>query len=272
MVLDDRPTIDPNTPSVARVYDFYLGGENYYPSDTALADHLDGIVPGIRGLAINNRRYLIRVASTLARDYGIRQFIDNGTGLPTQNNVHQVVQRIAPDSRVVYVEKDPVVLAHNREHELTPKDGSAAFVQADIRDVETIFSDAATRRLINLDEPVAVLYISVLHCIPDKDRPAELVRDVMSRMAPGSFLAISHLVSDLPEIRWRITGLMAESTGGDWGQVRTADDIAGYFRGLEPVPPGIGEVTRWRPDDTPPVEQTQDLWEWGGVARKPPTA
>jgi hypothetical protein len=263
----ELPGIDPSKAHVARMYDYYLGGENNFEADRMACLELDKIVPGTRGLAINNRNYLVRVVRALATDYGIRQFIDIGTGLPTQNNVHQVAKQADPGARVVYVDIDPIVSVHARA--LIPDDGSTAFILEDVRRTEAILDHPDTRRLIDLSEPVAVLYISFLHQIPDRDDPAGLVGRMMGRLAPGSFLALSHLVSPDPELRTRLTDLMLEVTEGNWGRVRTRPEVERYFSGLDVIPPGLVEITTWRPDGTAAEEQTFDWIEYGGAARKP---
>ena len=265
--LDELPGIDPSKAHVARMYDYYLGGDNNFEADRIACMALDKIVPGTRGLAINNRNYLARVVHALADDYGVRQFIDIGTGLPTQDNVHQVARRIHPEARVVYVDCDPIVAVHAKA--LIPDDGSTAFLLEDARRTEDILSHPDTQRLINFDEPAAALYISFLHQIPDPDDPGGLVRLMMSHLAPGSFVAISHLVSADPELRARLTDLMLNATEGNWGRVRTKPEVDKFFGGLEAIPPGLVEITTWRPGDTAAEEQTYDWIEYGGVARKP---
>jgi hypothetical protein len=265
--IEDLPGIDPSKAHVARMYDYYLGGDNNFEADRIACMELDKIVPGTRGLAINNRNYLVRVVRTLANDYGIRQFIDIGTGLPTQNNVHQVAKQAHSDARVVYVDLDPIVSVHGRA--LIPDDGSTVFILEDVRQTEDILNHPDTRRLIDLSEPVAVLYISFLHQIPDRDDPAGLVRRMTSRLAPGSFVALSHLVSADPELRARLTDLMLNVTEGNWGRVRTKAEVERYFGDLDVIPPGLVEITTWRPDGTAAEEQTFDWIEYGGVARKP---
>jgi hypothetical protein len=264
--IEDIPGINPGKAHVARMYDYYLGGDNNFEADRIACTALDEIVPGTRGLAINNRNYLVRVVRTLATDYGVRQFIDIGTGLPTRNNVHQVAREAHPDARVVYVDKDPIVSVHARA--LIPGDGSTVFLLEDVMHTEEILNHPDTRRLIDFDQPVAALYISFLHQIPDRDDPAGLVRTMMSRLAPGSFVAMSHLVSADPELRSRLTDLMLNATEGNWGRVRTRPEVDRYFAGLEVIPPGLVEITTWRPESTAAEEQTYDWIEYGGVARK----
>jgi len=264
--IEELPGIDPSKAHVARMYDYYLGGDNNFESDRIACMELDKLVPGTRGLAINNRNYLVRVVRTLARDYGVRQFIDIGTGLPTQDNVHQVAKAAHPDARVVYVDCDPIVSVHGRA--LIPDDGSTTFLLEDVRHTDDILNHPDTQRLINFDEPVAALYISFLHQIPDRDDPGGLVRLMMNRLAPGSFVAMSHLVSADPELRARLTDLMLNATQGNWGRVRTKPEVGTFFAGLDVIPPGLVEITTWRPDDMATEEQTHDWIEYGGVARK----
>jgi hypothetical protein len=263
--IEDLPGIDPSKAHVARMYDYYLGGENNFEADRIACMELDKVVPGTRGLAINNRNYLVRVVRTLATEYGIRQFIDIGTGLPTQDNVHQVARRAHPDARVVYVDIDPIVSVHGSA--LIAGDNSTAFILQDVRRTGDILSHPDTRRLIDFSQPVAALYISFLHQIPDADDPAGLVSAMMSQLAPGSFVAMSHLVSADPQLRKKLTGLMLNATEGNWGRVRTKAEVDQFFAGLDVIPPGLVEITTWRPDSTAAEEQTFDWIEYGGVAR-----
>lgn len=265
---DDFPEIDTRTASVARVYDYMLGGSDNYEIDRRVADMGEDLMPGSYAMTRNNRRYLERVARHLAGECGIRQFIDNGSGLPTQNNVHQVAQRAAPQSKVVYVEIDPVVLAHGRVKALMAENDSTAFIEADASDTARILSHPDTQRLINFDEPVAVFYISFLHCIPDARDPRGVVRQMIDRLAPGSYIAISHLTSDDPQVRDKVTRFILESTGGHWGRVRSREEVAGFFDGLELLPPGLVKVNEWHPDGSEEPD-SPDWFEYGGVARKP---
>ncbi len=265
--IEDLPGIDPSKAHVARMYDYYLGGENNFEADRMACVELDSVVAGIRGMAINNRRFLVRLVRTLAADYGIRQFLDIGSGLPTQENVHQIAQRADPGARVVYVDMDPIVAVHGRS--LIADDASTAFILEDARNTGAILDHPETRRLIDFTEPAAVLFITFLHQIPDHDDPAGLVRRLMAPFAPGSFLAISHPVAGDPELRTQITEIATRTTEGHFGRVRARAEVDQFFSGLEVIPPGLVEVTGWRPDDLPPVEQTYDLIEYGGAGRKP---
>lgn len=197
---------------------------------------------------MNNRRFLQRVVKVLAADHGIRQFLDHGSGLPTQDNVHQVAQRIDPDTHVVYVDNDPMVLVHGRA--LLEQDERTAVIHADMRETDAIFSHPDTRRLIDFDQPVAVLFNSVMHCIPDSDTdgPLAVVRRVIERLVPGSFVVMCQLVSEDPEVRKFVTDFMDQATQGHWGRVRQEKDVAGWFEGTEILDPGLVEVSTWRPD------------------------
>ncbi|MGI5167009.1 SAM-dependent methyltransferase [Spirillospora sp. CA-253888] len=259
--------IDPTTPSVARMYDYYLGGKDNYAADREASEQLAQTAPSTRVLAVNNRRFLQRAVRHVAEREGIRQFLDHGSGLPTQDNVHQIAQRVDPASRVVYVDNDPIVLAHGRA--LLADNDRTTVITADMRDQETVTGHPDVLRLIDFDEPLAVLFVSVLHCVPDSDDPGGLLRRVMDRLAPGSVVVLSHLVSADAEVRARLTDFMLSATGGNWGRVRAAEDIVPWFEGLEVLDPGLVEVSSWRPgpDDVP--QETTEWIEFGGVARKP---
>ncbi|UED87625.1 SAM-dependent methyltransferase [Streptomyces profundus] len=260
--------VDVNVPSVARIYDYALGGKDNYAVDREAFDQLEQTAPSTRPLAINNRRFLQRAVRILAEEYGIRQFVDHGSGLPTQDNVHQISQRIDPESRVIYIDNDPIVLAHGRA--LLEENANTAVIQADFRNTEGIFDHPDVRRLINFDEPVAALFVSVLHCITDEDDPGALVREVIRRLPSGSFLVINQLVSDDEALRDSISSFMDGATQGNWGRVRQQADVRRYFDGLEILDPGLVEISTWRPDsDLGPKQQTEEWIEFGGVARKP---
>ncbi|POX46439.1 SAM-dependent methyltransferase [Streptomyces sp. Ru72] len=261
-------SIDATVPTAARMYDYYLGGKDNYAADRAACEELDKVVPSTRALALNNRRFLQRVVRTLAQEYGIRQFLDHGSGLPTQDNVHQVAQRIDPSSHVVYVDSDPMVLVHGRA--LLEQDERTAVIQADMRDTETIFTHPETRRLIDFSQPVAVLFNSVMHCIPDSetDGPPALVRRVAERLVPGSFMVMCQLVSEDAQVRDFVTNFMDQATQGHWGRVRQEKDVEAWFDGMDILEPGLVEVSTWRPDsEVAPRQLTQEWIEFGGVGR-----
>ncbi|MDQ0957001.1 hypothetical protein QFZ66_000879 [Streptomyces sp. B4I13] len=260
--------IDETIPTAARMYDHYLGGRDNYAADRAACEELDKVVPSTRALALNNRRFLRRAVRTLAQEHGIRQFLDHGSGLPTQDNVHQVAQRVDPSAHVVYVDNDPMVLVHGRA--LLEQDERTTVIHADLRDTKTVLDHEDTRRLIDFSEPVAVLFNSVFHCVPDSesDGPQAVVRRVTERLAPGSCLVMCQLVSEDAEVRAFVTDFMDKATQGNWGRVRQEKDVAALFDGLEILHPGLVEVSAWRPDtDVAPRQLTQEWIEFGGVGR-----
>lgn len=263
---DDFPDIDTKTASGARVYDYMLGGTDNYAVDRIAADQAEDMLPGTKAMARNNRRYLERVVRYLAKDCGIRQFIDNGSGLPTQTNVHQIAQRIAPDSQVIYIDNDPVVLRHQKVNALAENENTA-FILADARHVGEILDHPDTTRLLNFHEPTAALYMTFLHFIPDQDDPWGMVRQMMSRLAPGSYLVISHLVSDDPDVRQLMTEFIGTASKGHFGRVRKKREVRAFFEGLELVEPGLVNVNSWRPDGREEAQSGQWI-EFGGVGRK----
>ncbi|QKW19600.1 SAM-dependent methyltransferase [Kitasatospora sp. NA04385] len=262
--------VDVSVPSAARMYDWLLGGRNNFPSDRAACEQLLEIAPSTKELALNNRAFLRRVVREIAQRYGIRQFIDHGSGLPVQDNVHQVAQAVAPESRVVYVDNDPIVLSYGRA--LLDENPNVAIVGADMTDTGAVHGDGRVRELIDFTEPVAALFVSVLHCVPDKADPAGMIRRTVERLAPGSVVVICQLVSERAEIRDAVTRLMEEQTGGRWGRVRTQEEVRGYFEGLRIEEPGLLDVTDWLPDRDPRFVRRQltDEWiEYGGLALVP---
>ncbi len=257
--------IDANTPSVARMYDWLLGGVENYACDRAACAELLKVAPSSRMLARDNRDFLRRVVRVLAEEYGVRQFLDHGSGLPTQDNVHQVVQRIDRRSRVVYIDNDPIVLAHGRT--TLEENDQTAIINADMRDTEAIFAHPEVGRLIDLTQPVAALFVSVLHCLSDDDA-TKLVKRVAGKLAPGSFLVVCQLVSDDAQVRHEVTELMVRATHGRWGRVRERREVEEYFAGMTVIPPGLTDVTYWRPAAQRPRRlHTKEWVEWGGVAR-----
>ncbi|MEU6082529.1 SAM-dependent methyltransferase [Streptomyces sp. NPDC047108] len=260
--------VDTTVPSVARMYDYFLGGKVNYPSDHEAAEKLLKVVPSTQVLAINNRRFLQRAVRVLAQEHGIRQFVDHGSGLPTQDTVHRIAQRVDERSRVLYVDNDPIVHAYGRT--LLEENENTAVLQADLRDTDAVLGSPEARRLLDLGRPLGVLFVSVLHCIPDRDDPAGLIRRVAERVAPGSVFVICQLVSEDRSTRDSVTDFMNTSTHGNWGRVRQEHEVRRYFDGLEILDPGLVEVSTWRPDGDRTLKQLTREWiEWGGIAVKP---
>jgi hypothetical protein len=256
--------IDTGIPHIARVYDYWLGGKDNFAADRKVGDETMAAWPaipeGVRGV----RAYLGRVVRYLAGEAGIRQFLDIGTGIPAANNTHEVAQSVAPDARVVYVDNDPIVLAHARAL-LVGVTAPTAYIDSDARDIGRILAEAAQR--LDFSQPVAVMFISLLHLIPDADDPAAIVAAAMDAVPSGSYLALSHMASDImPErtadIRERLNRAMPEQH-----TFRSREQVSALFTGLTLVEPGVVRLPEWRPDS--PEDISNPVPQWGGVARKP---
>jgi hypothetical protein len=249
--------------SPARMYDYFLGGKDNLAADRKAAEKVIAAYPQARGLARANRRFLTRAVWYLA-ERGIRQYIDLGSGLPTSPNVHEVARNVRPDARVVYVDSDPVAASHIRA--LSCPDDGVAMVERDIRLAQEIIADRRLAGVIDWSAPVAVLAVAVLHFIPDADNPAEIMAAFRWRMAPGSYLVISHATSDgagrgvLSEIKQAYQRSTAPAVA------RASAGIGSLFTGLDLVEPGLVDVSQWRPDTSQKPTRIRFL---AGVGRKP---
>jgi S-adenosyl methyltransferase len=263
------PEIDITRPHPARMYDYYLGGKNHYAADREVADKVLAGAPSARTGPRENRAFLGRAVRFLAAEAGIRQFLDIGTGLPTTNSVHEVAQRIAPSSRVVYVDNDPLVLAHARALLTSSPQGRTTYIQADLRDPAAILADAATKDVIDFSQPVALMLVAILHFIPDEFRPAEILKTLLDALPPGSYLVASQVsMEDNPALIGN--AMSAYRAAGLPAQARDAGDFARLaFDGLELVPPGVVLVSEWRPETQGPRPAPAELSLYGGVGRKP---
>ncbi|MFE9423127.1 SAM-dependent methyltransferase [Kitasatospora sp. NPDC006697] len=237
---------DQSKPSIARIYDYLLGGHDNHPVDRAIGDIFINDLPGSPAIARANRQALIRAVGAIA-DEGVSQFVDLGSGLPTEDNVHQVAQRHSPDARVVYVDHDPSAVVRSRA--LLAGDERTVVIEADLRDPERIHGDPAVRALIDFDRPVGVIFSGVLHHLNDSERPAEPVRRWAELVAPGSRFYISHFRSGRNgETRAVEQKLQASLGRGRW---RTDEEIAALFGDLELLEPGVVPCTLWRPEGVP---------------------
>ncbi|GAA0315138.1 SAM-dependent methyltransferase [Actinoallomurus spadix] len=255
------PGIDVRTPSPARIYDVFLGGKDNYAADRAAAQIAIEAGPDIPRAARENRAFLGR-AVRFAVESGIRQFIDLGTGLPTQGNVHEVAQSLDAGARVVYVDNDPIVLAHARA--LLPPSRTTTVIQADFRDPAAILSHPKTRSLIDFDQPVAVLMLAVLHFAAD-DEIRATIATFRDAMPPGSLLIVSHSTTEgHPETGDQATGAWKNATARL--QSRTQKEIEALFDGFDLLDPGVVWVPQWRPD---PGADEGTRWMYAGVARRP---
>jgi hypothetical protein len=270
-VADWTTQINTGVPNPARIYDYLLGGKDNFPADRGVAEQLITIAPVTRDVAEDNRAFLRRVVRFLAREAGIRQFIDLGSGLPTQGNVHEIAQAVAPDARVVYVDNDAMVVTHSRA--LLAGDNTVA-IQADLRECDVILTHPEIRELIDFNQPVALLLVAILHFIPDDQDPLGIVARFRDALPTGSYLAISHGTRDIP-VRPDMSAEEMAEMGAKVEQLyqlttsslvtRTRAEVERFFDGLELVDPGLVEIQRWRPDDQ---GSTLPGGFYGGVARK----
>lgn len=238
--------VDTAMPNVARIYDVLLGGKDNYPADREAAEQLLRAAPDAAAAATENRAFLRRAVQFLAEDAGIRQFIDIGTGLPTQGNVHEVAQQFISDARVLYVDYDSVVIAHAQA--LLCDNATTVAINRDLREPDQILSHPALQALIDPDQPVAILLVAILHFITDDENPLGIVERLKEYMAPGSYLVISHVTADdvPPEVTERARRLYENSTAPVI--TRTQAEVTRFFDGLEVIPPGIVSGSSWRPD------------------------
>ncbi|MDM4719328.1 SAM-dependent methyltransferase [Micromonospora sp. WMMA1363] len=255
-------------PHPARVYDYVLGGKDNFAADRVLAEQGLRINPQIRTTARENRAFMTRVVRHLAAEVGIRQFLDIGTGLPTAPNVHQVAQASAPDARVVYVDNDPIVLSHARALLASSPEGRTDYIDADVRDVGRILSSPRLRSTLDLDQPVALLLIALLHLIPDDDRPDRILAELLEALPSGSYLALTHLTADFSPDKMNRSAALLRQNGVDMN-LRPYAQVDGFFAGLEPVEPGVVAAPRWRPDSDDPTAADADASIYAGLGRKP---
>ncbi|WP_433339056.1 SAM-dependent methyltransferase [Spirillospora sp. CA-294931] len=253
--------IDPSVPHPARMWNYWLGGKDHYPIDREAAGRIMAVYPGIVDVARASREFLGRVVRHLTDDVGIRQFLDIGTGLPSADNTHEVAQRAAPESRIVYVDNDPLVLAHARALLTSTPEGVCAYIEADVHDPETILRDAA--ETLDFSRPIAVVMMGVLGNVRDYDRACEIVRTLMDAMPSGSYLVIND-GTDTSEARVAATQRHNQRGSAQYYN-RSPEQLAGYLEGLELLEPGVVPTPAWRPEsDAEPPR----LDAYCGVARK----
>lgn len=252
----------------ARIYDFLLGGKDNFLADRQAAARIVEQLPELPTSMRANRDFMTRVVRTLAAEHGIRQFLDIGTGLPTSPNLHEVVQAVAPDSRVVYVDNDPIVLTHARALLTSTPEGRTAYVDADLRRPEAILSTPALRGTLDLTAPVAVTLIAVLQYVQDDAEARAIIDALTAPLAPGSVLALSTVTADSSpgEVR---RGNEAYQASGIPIRSRTHAEVTALFEGFELLDPGVVLVARWRPDDEATVPGDSQVFMYGGAARKP---
>jgi SAM-dependent methyltransferase len=263
-----QPTVDPTRAHSARVYDYYLGGKDNFAVDRETGLKAMEAWPAVGTAVRENRGFLGRAVRYLAEDVGIRQFLDIGTGLPSASNVHEVAQAIAPESRVVYVDNDPIVLVHARALLTSAPKGRTAYIEADLRDPEAILASPTVAETLDLNRPVALMLVAILHFLVDADDPARIVATLLAALPPGSYLVASHVTAEHDpegvgglERTYRQSGIPA--------QARTVSDFTKLaFNGLEMVEPGVVLVSEWRrPAGSPPPPAAAVNW-YGGIGRK----
>jgi hypothetical protein len=248
-------------PHPARVYDYMLGGKDNFAADREMAKRGLEIMPEMRDSSRANRRFLVRAVQFL-RKAGIRQFLDIGTGLPTSPNTYEIAQEGQPDARVVYVDNDPVVFLHAEA--LMAKNAMTAVVRADLRDVDEVLAKAG--QLLDFTKPVALMFVAVLHNIPDEDDPAAIAARYIAALAPGSYLVLSHSTDEFDPDKTHKASAEARDRGATWIP-RGKDTIARMFNDRELIDPGLVLVSRWRPDGGVPGYNADRAWTYGGIAR-----
>ncbi|GLY75849.1 SAM-dependent methyltransferase [Actinoallomurus iriomotensis] len=255
--------IDASVASPARMYDYYLGGTQNFASDRRAAQEIYTLIPDLPEIARDNRAFLRRAVRTLAAA-GIRQFVDIGSGLPTQGSVHEIAQEADPASRVVYVDNDPLVPAHARALLAGGTEGTTAYVAGDLREPDAVFDHPDVRALIDLDRPVGLLLVAVLHFITDEEDPWALVGRYRSRLAPGSHLAIAHATRDgrPPEAVRKMTDVYRRASAPF--TFRTREQILAFFHGSRLLDPGLVHSPRWRPEPGGPLSPSA-AWNYAGV-------
>jgi hypothetical protein len=262
--------IDSATAQPARRYNYWLGGKDNFAVDRASGDEILKTFPTARLAALENRRLLQRVTRYLAAEAGIRQFLDIGTGLPTADNTHEVAQRIAPESRVVYVDNDPMVMVHARALLTSTPEGRTTYIEADLRSPEQILSNPELRETLDLGEPVALMLVAVLHFIEGYGAGAPIVRTLMDALPSGSYLVVTNATKDpLPaKMAADYDAALAAGITNIWPRDRA--EFTDLFAGLELVEPGVTPVSEWRAQDEPePRPNPAHVSMYAGVGRKP---
>jgi hypothetical protein len=261
------PDFDTAHPHPARVYNYWLGGKDNYAADRELGDSIIKVMPSTQFAARANRALLRRAVRYLTGEAGIRQFLDIGTGLPAAGNTHEVAQAAVPDARVLYVDNDPIVLAHARALMTSTPAGATAFIQADLRDPAKILADPQLRATLDLGQPVALMLIAVLHFLTEADGPREIVASLVDALPSGSYLTITNLTADFSP-QEAAAALAASKQSPVTYVPRTQAEVAAFFTGLELVDPGVVPILTWRPDDGEPPDPFA-AYSYAAMGRKP---
>jgi S-adenosyl methyltransferase len=251
----------------ARVYDYWLGGKDNYAADRALGDAVIAAMPSTRSSARANRAFLGRAVRYLVAEAGISQFLDIGTGIPTAGNTHEVAQAAAPQARIVYVDNDPIVMAHARALMTSHPAGATAFMQADLRDPGRILADPELRATLDLGKPVALMLVAVLHFLTEADHPREIVAELLAALPSGSYLTISNITADFDPASAAVAQAAGQRAGVTYVP-RSHDELAAFFTGLDLVDPGVVPLLAWRPDDGP-ADDPRAVPSYVAMGRKP---
>ena len=262
IVQDD---LDTGVPQSARVYDFLLGGKDNYEADRAVGSALIAQAPALPIMVRAQRALLARMVRYLVSEAGVRQFLDVGTGIPTADNVHEVAQALAPESRVLYVDNDPIVLTHARALMKSTPQGRTAFIQADVRRPEEILQHPTLPTVLEAGRPVALLLIGIVHHLRDDDAPYEVVRTLVDWLPSGSYLGVVSPSADFDPAMMKSLAATAERSGIPYVP-RSKTEIERFFAGLDLVDPGIAPILGWRPDEKP--DDVDAVHGWAGLARK----
>ncbi|WP_191837239.1 SAM-dependent methyltransferase [Catellatospora chokoriensis] len=259
------PGVDTSTPHSARMYDWWLGGKDNFAADRAMGDAFIQAIPTIKTMAKENRKFLGRAVNYLVADAGVRQFLDIGTGIPTRPNLHEDAQAVAPETRVVYVDNDPIVLAHARALLVSSEQGRSEYIHADLRKPQEILSDPALLQTLDLSKPVALMMVAVLMLLKDAEDPWGHTRELMDALPSGSYLTITHPGREFDEEAMEVIRSSAER-GGMTVIPRTKADVARFFEGWDLVEPGVVPVMAWHPDGE--LADPNGAFYWAGMARK----
>jgi hypothetical protein len=264
MTSQEAPRIDTSVAHPARRYNYWLGGKDHFQADRDSGDAIAAAFPSIRIAALANRAFMGRAVQLLTR-LGVRQFLDIGTGIPAPGNTHEIAQSLAPDSNVVYVDNDPIVMSHARALLTGAGPGCTEYIEADLRDWQEILADPRLTTTIDLSRPVGLLLVAILHFLPDDDDPYGIVTGLMSRLVPGSYLVLSHGTMDFAP-----PGNVLVSDSRRHGSIwpRTYAEVDRFVGRMEPLEPGIISVADWRADDEGPGPTPAEIGIYGVVARK----
>jgi hypothetical protein len=261
--------IDTSVAHPARRYNYWLGGKDNFAADRASGDEIEASFPAVRKAVLANRAVLGRITRYLTAEAGVRQFLDIGTGLPSAGNTHEVAQSVAPASRVLYVDNDPLVLVHARALLTSSDAGTTDYIEADLREPSRILESDELRATLDLSQPVALMLFAILHFLPSREEELAIVRELVAALPSGSYLAATHATMDfMPEAERRVAAEMLASGRADtWPSTKA--EFAALFHGMDLVEPGIVVLPEWRPDGEVPAYDAAQINMWAAVGRKP---